>query len=108
TTNAAAVKIADALKQGKYLNNPQVNVALTTVRSRQVSVLGMVAKPGRYPLDETSSQLADVIAAGGGIPPTRSETLPRTRDRLRDHPRDARRQGREGPPHRQGLPAEGR
>jgi polysaccharide biosynthesis/export protein len=73
TTNA--VQIAEALKKGKYLNNPQVNVALTTVRSRQVSVLGMVAKPGRYPLDETSSQLADVIAAAGGILPTGSETV---------------------------------
>ncbi|HEY1291032.1 MAG TPA: polysaccharide export protein EpsE [Burkholderiales bacterium] len=80
TTNAAAIKIAEALKQGKYLNNPQVNVALTTVRSRQVSVLGMVAKPGRYPLDETSSQLADVIAAAGGILPTGSETILVSRD----------------------------
>jgi polysaccharide export outer membrane protein len=80
TTNAAAEHIAEALKHGKYLNNPQVNVALTTVRSRQVSVLGMVAKPGRYPLDETSSQLADVIAAAGGILPTGSETVLVTRD----------------------------
>ena len=80
TTNAAATQIAEALKRGKYLNNPQVNVALTTVRSRQVSVLGMVAKPGRYPLDETSSQLADVIAAAGGILPTGSETVLVTRD----------------------------
>ena len=80
TTNAAATQIAEALKRGKYLNNPQVNVALTTVRSRQVSVLGMVAKPGRYPLDETSLQLADVIAAAGGILPTGSETVLVTRD----------------------------
>src|SRR6476660_831787 len=80
TTNAAAAQIAEALKHGKYLNNPQVNVALTTVRSRQVSVLGMVAKPGRYPLDETSSQLADVIAAAGGILPTGSETVLVARD----------------------------
>jgi polysaccharide export outer membrane protein len=80
TTNAAATQIAEALKHGKYLNNPQVNVALTTVRSRQVSVLGMVAKPGRYPLDETSSQLTDVIAAAGGILPTGSETVLVTRD----------------------------
>ena len=80
TTNAAAIRIAEALKQGKYLNNPQVNIALTTVRSRQVSVLGMVAKPGRYPLDETSSQLADVIAAAGGILPTGSETVLVSRD----------------------------
>src|SRR5690349_17371995 len=80
TTNAAAAQIAEALKRGQYLNNPQVNVALTTVRSRQVSVLGMVAKPGRYPLDETSSQLADVIAAAGGILPTGSETVLVARD----------------------------
>jgi polysaccharide biosynthesis/export protein len=59
--------IAQALKEGKYLKNPQVTVALTTLRSRQVSVLGMVARPGRYALDETSSQLTDVIAAAGGI-----------------------------------------
>jgi polysaccharide export outer membrane protein len=80
TTTAAGVQIADALKRGKYLNNPQVNVALTTLRSRQVSLLGMVARPGRYPLDETSSQLADVIAAAGGVLPTGSETLTVTRD----------------------------
>jgi polysaccharide biosynthesis/export protein len=44
-----------------------------------VSVLGMVARPGRYPLDETSSQLADVIAAAGGVLPTGSETVIVTR-----------------------------
>jgi polysaccharide biosynthesis/export protein len=79
TTTAASVQIADALKKGKFLNNPQVNVALTTLRSRQVSVLGQVARPGRYPLDETSSQLADVIAAAGGVLPTGSETVIVTR-----------------------------
>jgi polysaccharide biosynthesis/export protein len=80
TTTAAGTQIAEALKRGKYLNNPQVNVALVTVRSRQVSVLGQVARPGRYPLDETSSQLADVIAAAGGVLPTGSETVMVTRN----------------------------
>jgi polysaccharide export outer membrane protein len=79
STTAAGAQIAEALKRGKYLNNPQVSVALTTVRSRQVSVLGMVARPGRYALDETSSQLADVIAAAGGVLPTGSETVLVTR-----------------------------
>src|ERR671914_45126 len=79
TTTAAAGQIAEALKRGKFLNNPQVNVALTTLRSRQVSVLGMVARPGRYPLDETSSQLADVIAAAGGVLPTGSGSVMGTR-----------------------------
>jgi polysaccharide export outer membrane protein len=79
TITAAGGQIAEALKRGKFLNNPQVNVALTTLRSRQVSVLGMVARPGRYPLEETSSQLADVIAAAGGVLPTGSEIVTVTR-----------------------------
>jgi polysaccharide export outer membrane protein len=78
--NEAASRIADALKRGKFLLNPQVNVALTTLRSRQVSVLGMVTRPGRYALDETSSQLADVIAAAGGVMPTGSEVVMVKRD----------------------------
>jgi polysaccharide biosynthesis/export protein len=80
STAGAGNQIAEALKRGKYLNNPQVNVALVTLRSRQVSVLGMVTRPGRYPLDESSSQLADVIAAAGGVLPAGSETVSVTRD----------------------------
>jgi polysaccharide export outer membrane protein len=67
TATEAGKQIATELKNGKFLRNPQVSVAVTTVRSRQVNVLGMVARPGRYPLDDTSSHLADVIAAAGGI-----------------------------------------
>jgi polysaccharide biosynthesis/export protein len=63
----AASTIADGLKEGKYLKNPQVAISITTVRSRQVSVLGLVARPGRYALDDTSPNVADVIAAAGGI-----------------------------------------
>ena len=63
----AANAIAEGLKEGKYLKSPQVALAITTVRSRQVSVLGLVARPGRYALDDTSPNVADVIAAAGGI-----------------------------------------
>lgn len=69
TQQDAGKHIATQYRKGKYLNNPQVSVAVTTVRSRQVSVLGLVARPGRYALDDTSSNLADVIAAAGGIQP---------------------------------------
>jgi polysaccharide export outer membrane protein len=69
TQQDAAKHIASEFKKGKYLKNPQVSVAVTTVRSRQVSVLGLVARPGRYALDDTSTNLADVIAAAGGIQP---------------------------------------
>ena len=71
----AAGAIADSFKKGQYLKNPQVTVSITTVRSRQVSVLGAVARPGRYALDDTSSQLADVIAAAGGISPTGADVV---------------------------------
>jgi polysaccharide export outer membrane protein len=67
TTAEAAKTIAEALKKGDFLKAPQVSVALTTVRSRQVSVLGMIARPGRYPIEEAHMTLPDVIAAAGGI-----------------------------------------
>jgi polysaccharide biosynthesis/export protein len=76
----AAKQIAAKLKDGKFLMNPQVAVALTTVRSRQVSVLGAVARPGRYALDDTSSQLSDVIAAAGGITAAGADTVVVIRD----------------------------
>jgi len=76
----AANAIAESLKKGQFLKNPQVTVAVATVRSRQVSVLGAVARPGRYALDDTSSQLADVIAAAGGVLATGAETVTVIRD----------------------------
>src|SRR5688572_30754349 len=76
----ASKHIAGQLKSGKYLKNPQVNVAVTTVRSRQVNVLGLVARPGRYPLDDSSSTLTDVIAAAGGIAEAGSDMVTLVRD----------------------------
>jgi polysaccharide export outer membrane protein len=63
----AASAVADALKKGQYLKAPQVTVALTAVRSRQVSVLGLVVRPGRFPLEEAHVKVPDIIAAAGGI-----------------------------------------
>jgi polysaccharide export outer membrane protein len=75
TQAEAGAQIAAELKKGKYLVNPQVSVAVTTVRSRQVSVLGLVARPGRYPLEDTSNRLSDIIAAAGGISAGGSDTV---------------------------------
>ena len=65
----AGSAIADSFKKGQYLKNPQVNVAVTTVRSQQVSVIGLVTRPGRYGLEDTSYKVTDVIAAAGGFAP---------------------------------------
>jgi polysaccharide biosynthesis/export protein len=71
----AGSRIGEKLKQGKYVVNPEVTVSLMQVNSRQVSVLGNVNKPGRYPLDTTTAKLTDLIAIAGGIAPTGSDQV---------------------------------
>lgn len=75
TPASAGARIARQLKQGKFLLNPQVHVVMTELRSRQVSVLGQVNKPGRYALDETSAKLTDVLALAGGVSPLGADTV---------------------------------
>jgi polysaccharide biosynthesis/export protein len=67
TPARAEARIAEQLVKGKFLVKPQVSLNLVQVRSRQVSVLGQVARPGRYPLDDTSSTLTDILALAGGV-----------------------------------------
>ena len=67
TPEGAAARIADRLTQGKFVVNPQVSLTVQQVRSRQVSVLGEVGKPGRYALDDVSNSLTDVLARAGGV-----------------------------------------
>jgi polysaccharide export outer membrane protein len=67
TPSQAGQRIGDRLRAGKFVVNPEVNVSLAQVNSRQVSVLGSVAKPGRYPLDSTNVRLSDFLAVAGGI-----------------------------------------
>ncbi len=67
TPAQAGARIAERLKTGRYVVNPEVTVALAQVNSRQVSVLGNVNKPGRYPLDTLSTKLTDFLAVAGGV-----------------------------------------
>lgn len=73
--NDAAGRIADRLKEGQFLVDPQVSLAVIQVRSRQVSVLGQVTRPGRYVLDDSSMRLVDVLALAGGITPAGDDTV---------------------------------
>jgi polysaccharide export outer membrane protein len=74
--------IAQRLRDGKFLQNPQVTVNITTFRSQQVSVLGNVSRPGRYPLETTGMRLSEVLSLAGGISPTGADdvVLVTTRD----------------------------
>ena len=75
TTTEAGSRIADQLKRGGFIINPQVSVALVQVRSRQVTVLGQFAKPGNYVLEDNRSRLTDILTLAGGISPTGAETV---------------------------------
>lgn len=66
---AAEKKIADALKSGGFLQNPQVTLLLTQIRGSQVSVLGQVGRPGRFPLETANTRLSDMLANAGGATP---------------------------------------
>ncbi|MFK7967350.1 MAG: polysaccharide export protein EpsE [Burkholderiaceae bacterium] len=59
--------IARRLKQGNFLQNPQVTLNVLQFRSQQVSVLGNVAKPGRYALETTGMRLSEVLSMAGGV-----------------------------------------
>ncbi len=67
TAQEAAARIAEQLVRGKFVVNPQVSVNVVDVRSRQVSILGQVARPGRYALDGVRTNLTDLLALAGGI-----------------------------------------
>ena len=67
TVSAAEQRLADALKKGEIVKDPQVMIVVTTVRANQVNVLGQVAHPGRFPLDLAGMRLTEVLALAGGI-----------------------------------------
>lgn len=68
--------IRDGLKKGGFVKDPQVTVVLTAIRGSQVSVLGQVNRPGRYPLEQAQMKLSDVLAiAGGSIVQTGSDIV---------------------------------
>lgn len=66
TIASAEKKIASALKEGGFVQQPQVNIVLMQVRGNQISVLGQVNRPGRFPLETFNTRVSDMLAAAGG------------------------------------------
>jgi polysaccharide export outer membrane protein len=66
TVNEAESLLANGLRKGDFIRSPQVTIVITQLRN-QVSVLGQVNRPGRYPLEQAQTRLSDVLALAGGI-----------------------------------------
>jgi polysaccharide biosynthesis/export protein len=69
TVTAAEKLVADGLRNGNFVKQPQVSMVVLQVRGNQASVLGLVGRPGRYPIEVSDMRLSDLIATAGGIAP---------------------------------------
>src|SRR4051812_32382007 len=74
TVSAAESLIASTLKSGGFIKQPQVTIVPTHILSNQISVLGQVGRPGRFPLETFNTRLSEMIAIAGGISATGADT----------------------------------
>ncbi|MFM9915232.1 MAG: polysaccharide export protein EpsE [Rhizobacter sp.] len=65
--SAAEKLIADGLRDGGFVKQPQVSILVLQVRGNQASVLGQVNRPGRFPIEVVDMRLSDLLATAGGI-----------------------------------------
>ena len=75
TIAEAEQRIAKGLRDGNFVLQPQVSITVIQARGNQVSVLGQVGRPGRYPLETGEVRLTDMLATAGGISPAGSDVI---------------------------------
>jgi polysaccharide export outer membrane protein len=75
TLSAAEKKLAELLREGGFVLNPQVNILVTTALAGLVSVLGEVKTPGRYAIEAAGGHLSGMLAVAGGIAPTGADIV---------------------------------
>lgn len=66
TLGEAETVIANRLREGGFIRQPQVTVMVLQFQSQQIAVLGQVNKPGKYPIGEAST-IMDLLALAGGV-----------------------------------------
>ncbi len=75
TIAAAEKRIADGLRSGNFVRQPQVSLVLMQVRGHQASVLGQVNRPGRFALEQADTRLTDLLALAGGATTTAADVV---------------------------------
>ena len=71
----AQERIEKLLRDGKFVIKPQVTLQTTQIRSSQISILGQVNKPGRFPIETVASRVSEMIAQAGGVLPTGADVV---------------------------------
>jgi polysaccharide export outer membrane protein len=74
TPTEAAAYLANALKQGGFLVDPQISVQIVDSPTRSITVIGEVMKPSPVPAFG-QLRLLDAISACGGFTPLASHTV---------------------------------
>ena len=75
SVTAAERLIADGLRSGNFVKQPQVTLVVLQVRGNQASVLGQVNRPGRYPIEVADMRLTDLLAMAGGSATVGADTV---------------------------------
>ncbi len=57
--------VAERLREGEYLVNPQVSVFVKEYNSKRISVIGAVARPGTFPMTSGLTAVQAISLAGG-------------------------------------------
>jgi len=74
SASEASGRISKALEAGGFIRKPQVNLVIIEFKGQEVSVLGQVNRPGKFPLQK-SSRLAEVLALAGGVTASGADSL---------------------------------
>jgi len=82
TAKRAEERVAALLRARGLVRDAQVVVTIVQFKSRQVSLLGLVQRPGRYAMEEGVYRLSDALALAGGLLPDGGDTV--TLVRMRD------------------------
>lgn len=78
TLSQAERTVENAYKNGRFLRNPEVTIAVEEYAPREVSIQGQVKNPGRYPLPvESTMSVVDLVTRAGGFTDTAQGTAVR-------------------------------
>lgn len=67
--------IAEGLRNGNFVKQPQVSILVLQVRGHQASVLGQVNRPGRFPIETAGMKLTELLAQAGGVAGSGADTV---------------------------------